>query len=248
MPFTTQGIRTDEAGIIESLIQSYMGELGNEVVRLDPGFSFDASHDSGLFRLPEYIFSGSISLEGENRILVLAIEKQGTGERMLYTSTHKTLSDLVLKARSIVTLAVTAGSETMRAGPNPPEQLTVNKLTGIWRGDAEIQVVRLSRNSVGTAVFTSGVQMNLIYTIEDNTLKVFQNSPNTERFYHPLPYRVARQISAEAAPMRWEFQLYEQGKLLRGKRIGTGVRYEGDKVLELIPGTEVSTEWTKYGH
>jgi hypothetical protein len=247
MPFTTQGIRTDEAGIIESLIRSYMGELGNEVVRLDPGFSFDASYDSGLFRLPEYIFSGNISLEGENRILVLEIQKQTTGERVLYTSTHKTLSDLVLKARSIVALAAIAGSETIRTEPNPPEQLTVNKLAGTWRGDAEIQVVRLSRNSAGTAVFTSGVQMNLIYTIEDNTLKVFQNSPNTERFYHPLPYHVARQLSAEAEPIRWEFQLYEKGKLLRGKRIGTGVRYEGDKVLELIPGTEVSTEWTKYG-
>ncbi|MDR2363836.1 MAG: hypothetical protein LBD65_05420 [Spirochaetaceae bacterium] len=247
MPFTTQGIRTDEAGIIESLIQSYMGEMGNEVIRLDPAFNLDASYDSGLFRFPEYVFSGSISQEGANRILLLEIHKQTTGERILYTSTHKTLSDLILKVRSIVTVAVTTG-ETIRAEPDPQEQLTVNKLAGTWRGDAEIQVVRLSRNLVGTAVFTSGVQMNLIYTIEDNTLKVFQNSPNTERFYHPLPYHVARQLSAEAEPMRWEFHLYEKGKLLRGKRIGTGVRYEGDKILELIPGTELSAEWTKYGH
>ena len=247
MPFTTQGIRTDEAGIIESLIQSYMGEMGNEVIRLDPAFNFGASYDSGLFRPPEYIFSGNISQEGANRILILEIHRQTTGERILYTSTHKTLSDLILKVRSIVTAAVTTG-ETIRAEPDPQEQLTVNKLAGTWRGDAEIQVVRLSRNLVGTAVFTSGVQMSLIYTIEDNTLKVFQNSPNTERFYHPLPYHVASRLSAEAEPMRWEFRLYEKGKLLRGKRIGTGVRYEGDKILELVPGTEISAEWTKYGH
>lgn len=246
MPFTTQGIRTDEAGIIESLIQSYMEEMGNEVIRLDPAANLDVSYNSGLFRPPEYIFSGSISQEGANRILILEIHKQTTGERFLYTSTHKTLSDLILKVRSIVTVAVTTG-ETIRTESDPQEQLTATKLAGTWRGDGEIQVVRLSRNLAGTAVFTSGVQMNLIYTIEDNTLKVFQNSPNTERFYHPLPYHVARQLSAEAEPMRWEFRLYEKGKLLRGKRIGTGVRYEGANILELVPGTEISAEWTKYG-
>ncbi|MDR1108366.1 MAG: hypothetical protein LBL19_04955 [Spirochaetaceae bacterium] len=247
-PFTVQGIRTDEAGIIESLIQSYVEELGNEVVLLDPAFTIDtSSYDSALFRLPEYIFSGSIIREGENRNLLLELHTQTTGERILYSSTHKSLSDLVLKARSLVALAITAGAAAVREEAPAPEQLTVNRLTGTWRGDAEIQVVRFTRNLAGTAIFTSGAQMRLVYTIENNTLKVFQNSPNTERFYHPLPYRVAQQVSAEAEPIRWEFQLYEQGRLLRGKKIGTGVRYNGDTVLELVPGAEVGVEWTKYG-
>jgi hypothetical protein len=247
-PFTVQGIRTDEAGIIESLIQSYVEEMGNEVVLLDSAFTTDASYDSALFRLPEYIFSGSIIREGENRNLLLELHKQTSGERILYSSSHKSLSDLVLKARSLVALAVTAGAATMRDESPVPEQLTVNRLAGTWRGDAEIQVVRFNRNLAGTAIFTSGAQMRLVYTIENNTLKVVQNSPNTERFYHPLPYRIAQQVSAEAEPIRWEFQLYEQGRLLRGKKIGTGVRYNEDKVLELIPGAEVGVEWTKYGH
>jgi hypothetical protein len=246
-PFTIQGIRADEAGIIESLIQSYVEEQGNEVVLLDPAFTIDASYGSDLFRSPEYIFSGSIIREGENRNLLLELYKQTTGERILYSSSHKSLSDLVLKARSLVALAVTAGAAAMRDEPPVPEQLTVNHLAGTWRGDAEIQVVRFSRNLAGTAIFTSGAQMRLIYTIENNTLKVFQNSPNTERFYHPLPYRIAQQVSAEAEPMRWELQLYEQGRLLRGKKIGTGVRYNEDTVLELVPGAEAEVEWTKYG-
>jgi hypothetical protein len=249
MPFTVQGIRTDEAGIVESLIKSYVEELGNEVVLLEPAFTAGAAYDSGLFRLPQYIFSGSIIREGENRTLLLELHTQTTGERVLYSSTHKTLSDLVLNARSLVSLAVAAvaaGAEPARDDLPPPEQLTVNKLAGTWRGDAEIQVVRFSRNLAGTAIFTSGAQMHLIYTIENNILKVFQNSPNNERFYHPLPYQVARQVSAGAEPMWWEFQLYEKGRLLRGKKIGTGVRYAGE-VPELIPGVEVRVEWTKYG-
>lgn len=247
MPFTIQGIPIDEAGLIESLIQSYMGDLGTDVIFLDSAVNMDTAYDPEFFRSPEYILSGSILREGENRILILEFYKQSTDERVLYTSIHKTLSDLALKARSLVVSVFTTRSEPVRTETEPPEQLTVNKLAGTWRGDAEIQLIRLRRNSAGTAIFTSGAQMNLTYIIENNTLKVFQDSPNTERFYHPLPYQVARRLRIDAEPMRWEFRLYEKGGLLRGKRIGTGVRYEGEEVLELLPGFEQPAEWTKYG-
>jgi hypothetical protein len=248
MPFTVRGTQTEEMGLIESLILSYMEDLGNNVIFLEPGFSRDTSDDAELFPPLEYIISGSIISEEENRIFILELSKQTTGEQVLYTSTHRTLSDLAVKARSLVVSALTAGSEPAKTEIEPPEQLTVHKLAGTWRGDTEIQLVRLRQNSAGTAIFTSGAQMNLSYTIENNTLKVFQNSPNTERFYHPLPYRVARQLKVEAEPMRWEFQLYEKGNLLRGKRIETGVRYDGERILEFIPGTEQTAEWTKYSH
>jgi hypothetical protein len=247
MPFTVQGIPSDEAGLIESLIQSYMGDLGTDVIFLESALNTDTAYDSGLFRSPEYILSGSILREGENRILMLEFYKQSTGDRVLYTSVHKTLSDLALKARSLVVSAFDIRSEPERVETEAPEQLTVNKLAGTWRGDAAIQLVRLRRNMGGTAIFTSGAQMNLTYIIENNILKVFQNSPNMERFYHPLPYQVAKRLSAEAEPIRWEFQLYEKGGLLRGKRIETKVQYEGEEILELIPGVEQPAEWTKYG-
>jgi hypothetical protein len=247
LPFTVRGIQTGEAGLIESLIRSYMEDLGDNVIFLEPDLKIGASYNTELFPSPEYILSGSIISEGESRIFILELAKPATGERVLYTSTHRSLSDLALKARSLVVSALNAGTDPAKAEIVPPEQLTVNKLAGTWRGDTEILLVRLRRDSVGTAIFTSGAQMNLTYTIEDNTLKVFQNSPNTERFYHPLPYQVAGRLSSEAEPMRWEFQLYENGRTLRGKRIGTGVRYEGDRILELIPGIEQPAEWTKYG-
>ncbi|MDR2758132.1 MAG: hypothetical protein LBB78_01990 [Spirochaetaceae bacterium] len=247
MPFTVQGIPIDEAGIIVSLIQSYMGDLGNDVIFPDSSFNTDTAYNSGPFRSPEYILSGSIIREGENRILVLEFYNQSTDERVLYTSIHKTLSDLALKARSLVVSAFDIKSEPEGTETEPPEQLTVNKLAGTWRGDAAIQLVRLRRNMGGMAIFTSGAQMNLTYTIENNTLMVFQDSPNTERFYHPLPYQAARRLSAEAEPMRWEFKLYGKGGMLRGKRIETKARYEGEQVLELIPGVEQPAEWIKYG-
>jgi hypothetical protein len=87
--------------------------------------------------------------------------------------------------------------------------------------------------------------MELAYTIADNTLFIIQNSPNTERHYHPLPYPVARILAAGAEPMRWEFLLYDNGTSLKGIWIATTARYEGERVLELIPNSAREAGWTK---
>jgi hypothetical protein len=87
--------------------------------------------------------------------------------------------------------------------------------------------------------------MSLEYTIQENTLTVIQRSPNTERFYHPLPYGVAKQLALQAEPMKWEFLLYERGTALRGIKIATAVRYEQDAIIEVVPGAAREAEWVK---
>jgi hypothetical protein len=87
--------------------------------------------------------------------------------------------------------------------------------------------------------------MSLSYTIENNTLKVRQNSPNTERYYYPLPYGAAKQLSDEAGPMTWELLLYSGGTHLKGFRRSTEARVEGNLVVELIPDAIRDAEWTR---
>jgi hypothetical protein len=111
-----------------------------------------------------------------------------------------------------------------------------------------VELVRLQRGGAGIAILSSGAQMALEYTIEDNTLKVTQRSPNTERFYHPLPYGVAKQLAAQAEPMRWELLLYEGGTSLRGIKTATAVRYERDTIIELLPASAREAEWVKASH
>jgi hypothetical protein len=108
-------------------------------------------------------------------------------------------------------------------------------------------MVRLRRDGRGMAILSSGAQMELSYTIADNTLSIIQNSPNHERHYHPLPYPVARVLAARADPMRWEFLLYDNGTTLRGIHISTTALYEGERVLELIPNSARESEWTRTG-
>jgi hypothetical protein len=132
--------------------------------------------------------------------------------------------------------------------PDPlsvPVHLTEQSIAGSWRGDPGIKLVRLQRGGRGIAVFSSGAQMNLVYAIEDNTLKITQNSPNTERYYHPVPYEVAKRLKTEAAPMYWQFMLYNSGSVLRGFKVATAVRYQGETVLELLHNSARDAEWTR---
>jgi hypothetical protein len=232
VPFTFQDIDPEEARIIESLIRSYISDRGGVIPDRSAG---DA--------VPDYSVSGRVTQEQDNRVFVLTITRPGSGERTDYTSAHKTTGDLVLRARSLVEAAFSG--ESALPAEDRAEPLAEHNILGTWQGDAGIELIHLQRNGAGTAVLSSGALMRLTYTIEGNTLKVVQNSPNTERFYHPLPYGVAKRLAAEAEPMRWEFLLFNRGTLLKGIKIATAVRYAGDTVLELLPGAARDAEWVR---
>jgi hypothetical protein len=254
-PFYTKGISFEEVRFVESLIQSYLSDFG-EVVNYFGDVS-GGSVQSGAFpdswtRAPDYVLTGSIYLERDSRVFTLEIHNTQTGETSRFTSTHKTSSDMVLKARSLVEAAFSS-SDRIAALPGEesgtqeeePEILTENAIAGTWRGESGIEMIRLQQGGRGTAFFSSGAQMSLSYTIENNTLKVKQNSPNTERYYYPLPYGVAKQLSAEAGPMTWELLLYAGGTHLKGLRRSTEAKVEGNMIVELLPGTTRDIEWTR---
>jgi hypothetical protein len=210
---------------------------------------------------PDYTFSGSVTQTEDSLILTLEIGGIGTGERASFTSVYKTTGELVLNVRSLV--------ESAFAGRTPPaepegraepaaetvsEPLTEGTVMGTWRGEPGIALIRLRRGGQGIAVFSSGAQMNLLYSIENNVLNVVQNSPNTERYYYrqgpspvTLPYLVAKRLAEEAEPMRWELLLYENGTVLRGVKTATGIQYDLEKLLEITRGAVQEVEWTRTG-
>jgi hypothetical protein len=254
MPLTADGISYEEIRLIETLIQSYLSDFG-EVVnffipssediarsRAEPNFMDDFNF---LTQAPNYVLSGSVYLEQDNRIFTLEISTIETGETASYISVHRNTSDLILRARSLVETAFSSGYVPAAEKEMMPERLTESGITGTWRGDPGIEMIRLQRNGLGVAIFSSGARMDLVYAIEDNTLKIRQTSPNVERFYHPLPFEVAKLLRAEAEPMTWELMLYGNGTAMRGIKRTTGVRYEGLTVLEFLPGILREVVWTK---
>ena len=259
-PFYTQGIGIEETRFIESLFQSYLSDLGEVINFFDNTASPESFSEGGVFpdswtKSPDYVLSGSIYLERDSRVLTLEIHNTLTRETIRSTTTHKTASDLVLKARSLVETVFNSpvqaakgtSLEAESSGAPGPETITESSIAGTWRGESGIEMIRLQQGGRGIAFFSSGAQMNLSYTIENNILKVRQNSPNMERFYYPLPYGVARQLSAEADPMCWELLLYSGGTHLKGVRISTEAKFEGNALVELLPGTARDSLWVRSG-
>jgi hypothetical protein len=255
-PLFIQGIGLEESRLIESLIQSYLADIGEVINYLDTSLSPDpfSRAEQGLLeswpRIPDYTVTGTIHVDREGRIFSLELFNTKTGETHSFTSIYKTTGELVLKARSILESAFAAGGlEEEKYQKTTPETMTENLIVGTWRGEAGIEMIRLQRGGRGVAVFSSGIQMVLSYVIESNILRVWQISPNSERFYYPLPYEAARELAAGAEPMTWELSLYSRGTVLGGIKISTGVQLEGNKVVNLLPGGDIrEVEWIKGTH
>jgi hypothetical protein len=246
MPFSSQGIGEDEARTIEALIQSYLFDLGENFIDFEvPGVPQALMPE----REPDFIISGNLILEGENRVLTITLANTRNGQTLQFSSTHRTTSELALKTRSLVQMAMNssrpAGTGEPDEAPETPEPLSESRIAGSWRGDTGIEMVRLQAGGTGLLVFSSGARMNVSYRIQGNTLYVAQNSPNTERYYHPVPYGIARQLVELAEPMSWEFSLFGGGGVLRGKKIATAVEYTGDTIIDLFYGNARDAEWTK---
>jgi hypothetical protein len=250
MPFVIDGLGPEEARFISALIQSYIADIGEVLRRYDPPPDEPGEADTGApaveaAREPDFILSGSITVDQDNRILALKVVKTETGETVYHTSTHKTTTDLTLKVRSLVEAVFSAGLNGTFDAEVPKEVISEGKIVGTWRGDAGVEIVRLQRGGTGVAILSSGAQMNLIYRIENNALRIFQVSQNTERFYHPMPLTIARELRARAEPWQYELFLYEDGTTLRGIKIFTDVVYDGARIMELLPGAVREAEWTK---
>jgi hypothetical protein len=247
-PFAIDGLGQEEARFILALVQSYLADIGEVLRRYEPTPDETGRTDDGereAPREPDFILSGSITVDQDSLVLALRVVKTETGEAVYHTSSHKTTTDLTLKVRSLVEAVFSAGLSGTFHEEVPQEIITEGKIVGTWRGDAGVEIVRLQRGGTGIAILSSGVQMNLIYRIEDNALRIFQVSQNTERFYHPMPLTIARELSVRAEPWQYELFLYEDGTTLRGVKIFTDVVYDDTRIMELLPGAVREAEWTK---
>jgi hypothetical protein len=240
IPFTIEGLGQEEAQFIATLIQSYVTDIGD--VMYYYGVTLE---NPDAPQTPDFTLSGSITADQDNRVLALKLIKNETGETVYHRSIHKTTTDLTLRVRSLVETAFSTGFDGAFHEHIPQERITEAGILGTWRGDTGVEIVRLQRGGTGIAILSSGAQMNLVYRIENNTLRVTQISPNTERFYHPMPFEIARELRFRAEPWQYELFLYDGGTVLRGLKTFTVARYEGNRIVELIPGSIRNAEWTR---
>lgn len=266
-PFSIEGIGSEESRLIVSLVQSYLADIG-QVVSLaapepvilpeaeTPAANVPPDWDGSIHQtaLPEqgvdYTISGAIRLERDGPVFMLEIMNTKNGERYSVKSAYKSIVELTLKARSVLESAFAAGLDAEKKNAVRPDTINENTIIGTWKAETGIEIVRLLQGGRGLAVFSSGAQMALGWRIENNSLKIWQISPNSERFYFPHPQHVAQRLAEDAEPMSWELSLYDSGSILCGVKQSTGIRLEtGGEVAELLPGGDVrEVTWTKANH
>ena len=257
--FTFEGLGPQESQIIRTLFQSYLGTLGTLVYPASDDPAVPPERRTGISEeevIPDFTFSTQVIFERDTRYLRVTVGNVRSGEISSFNSAYRTTGELMLRARGFIESALAFGISASGTGSSSAEDtagnieiraepITERRISGTWRGDQGIEMVRLWQGGRGLAVLSSGAQMELTYAITDNTLFVTQISANHERYYHPLPYPVAKILAAKADPIRWEFLLYDNGTALRGIRISTAAVYEGEKVLELIPNSAQESGGTR---
>jgi len=237
--FSMLGISSEESLLIHDLVVSYLSELG-ELINDNEGA---ATHP------PDYSINAAIYQEQDGYIFLVKITNVRTGETHSASSAHKSTGELALKARSVLETAFAETVEPEKLAQFSPELISESRITGTWKGEAGVAMINLQRGGRGVAFFSSGAQMVLSYVIAGNTLKIRQESPNSERFYYPLPLYAARHLAEGAEPMVWELSLYQRGTVLSGIRQATAVRMEYGQVGELVYGGDIrQVQWTKVGH
>ena len=240
-PFVNHGLGTEEARFIESLVQAHVSELGQVIFFVDdinPGAP-----------VPDFILSGRLYMERSSRGFELVVQDTRSNEVFKSATRHRSSGDLVLRTRSLVESVFRNHTQAERGlavnEMGEAEIISERSILGTWRGETGIEIIRLQAGGRGMAFFSSGAQMALSHSIEDNTLFVWQNSPNNELFYHHLPQGIARQLALEALPMRWELQQFSGGTQLAGIKISSDVRAIEAVVPEIIPETVRNTVWTR---
>lgn len=256
LPFSYSGIEVEDNATIENLVYLYLEELEDFTIldRSDRERIFKEHNISeqtvepdsvGQLLDADFLIDGSLrSVEGSIS-LDLELIKVRSGETLQFSSLHKNIGDLVLGTRALVRQLLDKGWEQTASEEQESEIITEERIIGTWQGDRGIELIRLYRGGSGLAIMRSGAMMELQYTIENNTVLIRQTSDNTERFYHPVPYSIARQLVEAAQPMEWRLQLYNKGSLLKGTKISTAVMYEQDNIIELIHNNGRPAEWQK---
>jgi hypothetical protein len=239
-PFIVEGFSAEEAKAIESLFFSYIGDIGFIAGPEEPGFE---AAGSGPLVSHFYTMTGRLRQDEYSRFLDLEILNENSGERYFFSYSFKNSSELILKAHSALSRAFSADHKDVE--PVVQERIRAEQVWGTWKNGGSIQMIRLEQNGTGMILFSSGAVMRLRYTIEDDTLVVVQDSPNNERFYHPLPQGVARDLAEQADPMRWELLMSDQGTVLRGIVVFSEAIYEGNTLTGVNRNKTDAAEWQR---
>jgi len=276
-PFTGNGVGVSEASMLERLINSYIVELksfrvidakGQELAltETESALSLGSATTATIPLTADFIISGMLGKIDDLYIFTLENTKVSSGEKLSVSDTASSISDIVLRARSLTRslFGKQDNSPVVNPYPNtvtPPvagtEQLPAEEkaffkspamkdLVGTWKGDKGLENVRLIPNGTGIAVLSGGGTMKIRISISDDRIIIMQDQPNEAAMYRSasVPFDMARKIAAQARPMRWIFSLSPDGLHLTGIKESVSISGDGT-TLKLDNSYQRDAAWSR---
>ena len=254
-PFTASGVGTSESAMLERLIVSFIAEMkqyrivdahGQELAlsETESALSLGVTTAQTLPLTADYIVTGAFGKLGEVFIVTLENTKVSSGERISVSDTALSISDIVLRSKSL-TLSlfgrtpdkniVQGATPIASAAPNSEtarENPLTSDLIGTWRGDKGLETVRIFSNNTGLAVLSGGGSLKLKILISGDTIEAVQDQDNNVSMYRAgaVTLEMARRIASEARPMRWIFKLSENGQRLFGIKESVSISGSGSSM------------------
>lgn len=105
-----------------------------------------------------------------------------------------------------------SNKRTEQSNPVAQSPMTIEGLSGTWRGEKGITKIVIMRSGRGFVIFNNGASMNISISVdelEQNTkiLKITQSAPFNASFYPDIPRQKILENSNNAKPIQWSFEL-----------------------------------------
>ncbi len=177
----------------------------------------------------------------ELRVRVLLLPDQE--EIAEYSVRNESFDDLVQAGREAIAQLLQEPAQRADRPLRQPAELpeapelaatpapSLNEIAGTWQGDEGIELVRITSEGIGEAKLAGSGTMQIRIEIENGLVTVHQDEPNAPKMYiDSFPYTVALQIADVARPMRWRFNLTDDGSMLTGVKDTTLLRIDRGEV------------------
>ena len=91
--------------------------------------------------------------------------------------------------------------------------LSLDTLSGTWKGDNHISKIVILRGGKGFVIYKNGASMNIQVSIQGDLIFAQQTSRANASFFPDLPREVALVVAKDALPIEWELSLIDNNTL-----------------------------------
>lgn len=227
------------------------------LLETEAALSLGASPSSALPLSADFIISGTIGKIGDIFVFNLDNTRVSSGEKLSVSDTSTSISDIALGSRSLTrTLFGAAPIPSVETAQSTQESGTAKSVSyespetnvalsptvfsspriadvlGTWRGEKGLETIRVFPNATALAILSGGGTLKLRVLFSGDTVEMLQDQPNDVAMYRAasIPFETARQIAAEARPMRWVFSLSPDGMTLYGIKESIAISGAGGSI------------------